>query len=226
MFGGLHIEMAVLKTLGDWLRGSGWGQALVQADIASPGIADSFLHATHVACTRRAHQVTFAALYILKQRAYDHYRTAYSGDEKGLLEFQQWCKHRENACPHFQYWTTVMELELCMLIFVRSLRVASFTMYLDSLTELTPWFFALDHTNYAPVHLRDMTEFPIRLPEVAKAFNNGKFVVHKTKWVFSGIPIDQAHEQNNVLIKGDGGAVGLTDNPSALQHWMVAGPEV
>ena len=26
--------------------------------------------------------------------------------------------------------------------------------------------------------------------------------------------------------KGDGGAVGLTDNPSALRHWMVAGPEV
>ena len=24
MFGGLHIEMAALKTLGNWLRGSGW----------------------------------------------------------------------------------------------------------------------------------------------------------------------------------------------------------
>jgi len=40
------------------------------------------------------------------------------------------------------------------------------------------------------------------------------------------MPIDQAHEQNNAAIKGDGGAVGLTDNPSALQRWMVAGPEV
>ena len=36
MFGGLHIEMAVLKTLGDWLRGSGWVQAVVQAEIATP----------------------------------------------------------------------------------------------------------------------------------------------------------------------------------------------
>ena len=122
-----------------------------------------------------------------------------------------------------------MKLELCMLIFVRSLRVASFTMYLDALTELTPWFFALDHTNYVrwiPVHLKDMAELPNRHPEVVKEFNNGKFVVHKTRRVFSGIPIDQAHEQNNALIKGDGGAVGLTDNPSALQRWMIAGPEV
>ena len=32
---------------------------------------------------------------------------------------------------------------------------------------------------------------------------------------FSTIPIDQAHEQNNSLVKGDGGAVGLTETPSA-----------
>ena len=64
-----------------------------------------------------------------------------------------------------------MELELCMLIFVCSLCVASFAMYLDALTELVPWFFALDHTNYArwiPVHLRDMAELPNRQPDVAK----------------------------------------------------------
>ena len=42
MFGGLHIEMAALKTLSDWLRGSGWIQALVQAEIATPGTVDSF----------------------------------------------------------------------------------------------------------------------------------------------------------------------------------------
>ena len=100
-----------------------------------------------------------------------------------------------------------------MLIFVRSLRVASFAMCLDALTELVPWFFSLDHTNYAqwiPVHLRDMAELPNRQPDVAKEFNSGKFAVHKTRRVFSSIPIDQAHEQNNALIKGDEGAVDLT----------------
>ncbi|KAG7164269.1 hypothetical protein Hamer_G003415, partial [Homarus americanus] len=35
-----------------------------------------------------------------------------------------------------------------------------------------------------------------------------------------------AHEQNNTSIKGDGGAVGLTNNPSALRRWMVLGPKV
>ena len=42
----------------------------------------------------------------------------------------------------------------------------------------------------------------------------------------SAIPLDQAHEQNNAYVKGDGGAIGLTDNATALRRWMVAGPEV
>ena len=38
--------------------------------------------------------------------------------------------------------------------------------------------------------------------------------------------IDQAHEQNNATVKGDGGAIGLTENPTALCCWMVSGPEM
>jgi len=37
LFGGLHIEMAPLKTVGEWLQGSRWVQALVQAEITSAG---------------------------------------------------------------------------------------------------------------------------------------------------------------------------------------------
>ena len=102
-------------------------------------------------------------------------------------------------------------------------------MYLDALTELVPWFHALDHPHYArwiPVHLKDMAELTTKHPDVARKFQEGHFTVQKTQRVFSSIPIDQAHEQNNACIKGDGGAVGLTGNPSALRRWMVAGPEV
>ena len=63
-------------------------------------------------------------------------------------------------------------------------------------------------------------------PDVAQAFKNGHFAVHKTARNFSAIAIDQAHEQNNKVVKGDGGAVGLTVDPSALRRWMAAGPEI
>ena len=71
MFGGLHIEMAAMRTLGDWLQGSGWVEALVQAEITTASTADSFLRAAHVARTRPANQVTAAAMYTMQYRAYN-----------------------------------------------------------------------------------------------------------------------------------------------------------
>ena len=55
---------------------------------------------------------------------------------------------------------------------------------------------------------------------------SAKFVVHKTEREFSGIAIDQAHEQSNAAVKGDGGAIGITEDPSAFRRWMVSGPEI
>ena len=227
LFGGLHIELAALKTAGDWLAGSGWVEALVQADIASAGTADSFLRAAHVARTRHAHQVTSASLDILQHRAYDAYARAADNDQE--LSFQEWCQRQTKERPQFQYWSLALALEVCILTFVRSLREADFDMYLDALWELLPWFFALDHTHYArwiSVHLRDMLALHRLNPEVLEEFRAGMFTVQKTRRTFSCIATDHAHEQNNARIKGDGGAVGLMENPNALQRWMVAGPEV
>ena len=55
---------------------------------------------------------------------------------------------------------------------------------------------------------------------------SGNFVLQKTQCNFSSIPIDHAHEQNNKCVKGDGGAIGLTENTSELLPWMVSGPEI
>ena len=49
-------------------------------------------------------------------------------------------------------------------------------------------------------------------------------MVHKTKKPFSSIALDQAHEQENAKVKGEGVAAGLTENTSALNRWMIAGP--
>ena len=51
MLGGLHIEMAFWKALGDLLAGSGWTNALTEADVASSGVY-SFLKASHLTRTR------------------------------------------------------------------------------------------------------------------------------------------------------------------------------
>ena len=63
-------------------------------------------------------------------------------------------------------------------------------------------------------------------PDVYTELLKGKFVIKKSKRAFSAIAIDQAHEQNNASVKGDGGAVGITENPAAPRRWMVCGPEI
>jgi len=97
------------------------------------------------------------------------------------------------------------------------------------MTKLAPYFFALDRTHYArwvSVHIRDMACLSTICPSVYNEFVAGKFTVKKTVCQFSAIAIDQAHEQNNAAVKGDGGAVGLTDDEHALRRWSIAGPEV
>ena len=64
MFGGLHIEMAALRSIGTLLQDSGWTGALVEAGITSSGTAESFLTASSITKTRQMHQITACSLYI------------------------------------------------------------------------------------------------------------------------------------------------------------------
>jgi hypothetical protein len=227
MFGGLHIELAILRTLGKWLNKSGWTTVMANADVATPGVVDSFTSAKHITRTRRAHQITSSSLYVLQHRAYEKYITR--AEDRVLLSFTDWRDKMSETCPHFLYWCRVMELQLICLQLVKAFRTADFSLYVDSLTKMMPWIFALDQTNYSrwlPVHIRDMQELSIKHPDVYEKFINGFFVVHKTHKRFSTIALDQAHEQENAVVKGEGGAVGLTENPSALIRWMISGPEI
>lgn len=106
-------------------------------------------------------------------------------------------------------------------------REGDFKLYIDGLTKIFPWCFALDHTNYArwiPVHLRDTVTLKDVHPKDFAQFLKGNFVVKKTAHRFSAI--HQGLEQSNAAMKDDGGAVGLTENLAALRRWMVSSLEM
>ena len=221
LFGGLHIEMEVLKCLGDLLDSSGWTNALIQAGVVTSGRADAVLKASHVTRARRAHQISASALYILLQRAYSKNETE--------ISFEDWIANHVETSPTFQYWCLILELEFMMLVFVRAIREAKFQLYVEVLQRLVIWMFALDKPNYSrwlSVHIQDMMDLQKVHPSLYQSFLEGHFVYHKSKKMFSAIARDQCHEQNNALVKGDGGAIGLTENPQALARWMLSGPEV
>jgi len=229
MFGGLHIEMAAFSSIGSLLKGSGWTSVLTDAGVASSGTAESFLTASSVTRTRQAHQVTAASLYRLMKTAYTDYCNEAIENSTEVIDLEDWCEQRKLQSPQFQFWYLILSMELTILALIRSFREANFELYCDALSELIPYFFANNNINYArwlPIHLRDMMSLEQHHPQVASEFRNGNFVVHKSCREFSALAIDQAHEQANAVIKGDGGAIGVTEDPSALRRWMVAGPEV
>ena len=228
MFGGLHVELTALKAIGKWIEDSGWTGALVQSGIASSGTADSFLKASHVSKTRRAHQITASALKILMLNAYNSYCDVME-EPREKMSFEAWRFKRETESPQFQYWSITLDFELLIMIFVRSLQERNFELYKSALISLMPWFFALNHPNYSrwlSVHITDMISLQDAHPSVLKEFQDGNFVVHKTNHRYSSIAIDCAHEQHNKCVKGDGGAIGLMENSSELLRWMVSGPEI
>ena len=147
MFGGLHNEMTAFKILGKWLDGSGWTEILTNAERASQVVVDSFITCSRVTRTRRAHQVTAASLYILQRNAYAEYVNKVANGEPE--SFEDWKENLSKLHPHFLYWARVLELQIVCLQLVRSFREANFALYLQSLTQLVPWMFALDNVHYA-----------------------------------------------------------------------------
>lgn len=227
LLGGLHIKMSLLKALGEILSGSGWQLALEQSQVASSGTADSFLRVTHVKRTERAHQITALALFCLLTETYQNY--CIENTPSPPLSFQDWCEERRSVSPQFQYWEMILNTQLQFLSWDRSVHEGNFDLYISSLWNLQWLFHSLDHINYiraVAIHLRDMMSLSNTHPSVYAAFCQGKFSLNKSGRPFSKMPIDECHEQNNDLVKSEGGAIGLTENSVALLRWMVAGPEM
>ena len=117
----------------------------------------------------------------------------------------------------------MLQLDLSILQFTQSIRTAYFNQFIQTPTKLLPYCccccFALDDINYArwlSVYLCDMSQL------------GG---THQCIMPFAMVDLlctsnDQAHEQCNAMVKGNGGAVGLASDPGALRRWGTAGPQI
>ena len=169
-----------------------------------------------------------ASLHILMKRAYVEFLTE-NGDEQRAKPLEEWRTKMSNDYPQFFYWWTVLQMEVLVCQFIKSIRRGNFDLYKESLVVMMPWVFALDHVNYSrwlPIHISDMLKLNSLHPGIYQAFQNGHFVVQRSKHRFSSIGLDHNHEQLNKDIKGDSGVKGLFNNPDSLRKWMIAGPEI
>ena len=157
--------------------------------------------------------MTLLTLELLLQDAFLHSDGPHDEAQKHV-----WIDNMKQKSLTFVYWDLVRRYETLILIFVRAHREKNFSLYVSTLEELAPMFFALDHVNYArwmSIHIRDMKSLPTSIKEEFEQRQH--WVVPKTN-KFSTIPIDQAHEQENKTVKISGGTVGLIENPVAFRY--------
>ena len=86
-------------------------------------------------------------------------------------------------------------------------------------SKIILWLFGNDHINYArwlSIQLHNLIDLPILCPTPHIQFCEGTFVTVKTTHKFSAIALDQCHEQQNAIVKGFGGVIGITENKEAL----------
>ena len=164
-------------------------------------------------------------LYLLRQKAYRHH----CFDASEIPEsFEARIQSSREQNPLFMFWSIILDLELLMCRFIRSLREGDFKLYVQRCDELCAWFHVMDHTNYTrwlPVHVHDTVRLSESHPEVHGEFLKGNVVVQRTSHKFSLFGKDQSHEQLNTLLQAHSDDVGLYDNPEALTLFMLAGPE-
>lgn len=77
--------------------------------------------------------------------------------------------------------------------------------------------FAFDCTKFVrwlPIHVKDMAQLKEIVPSVRNSTK--ETMLYRSQHMFFQHGIGSSREQMNDFIKGNGGAVGITDNPSAL----------
>ena len=149
LMGPLHTEMLTEKLIGDWLRDSGWSKAIINSGFVTSGKVDGILKASHITRARNCHEISSVTLSVLCNEAYSYYVTECKANKTACLPYANWrAKMTADSYP-FRYWATALKLEMMLLKFVRSIRLGDFKLYIESLSQIVPWCFILDHFHYA-----------------------------------------------------------------------------
>ena len=141
ILGGLHIEQELLVVHGELVAGSGLAKILENNNLSLIGASSANLDVNNIKRARYYLQVSVCAVYKKLKEAHSK-----SCSELPIL---QWLDERAHTSEMCLYWKLIINLQLEILMFVRSLREGSFNLCKECILAGLKWFFALDKYNYA-----------------------------------------------------------------------------
>ena len=211
--GDLHMEHTGLLVHGDFIKESGLDTLFLHSKLSTDG-SSAVVDVNDIKRSRYCLQVSVVVIYTLLKKAYVE-----SGSALSVLDWPDEVDKHSQMCF---YWNMILNFEVLLLIYMRSIREGNFELYLASLYRMLPWFFGFDRYKYArcaTIYWFDMELLKPRCPNEYKEFAGGFFSFLKTNKQFSRMALDQLHEQNNKCTKSVSGA-----NPSLIdrmtRHWL------
>ena len=218
LFGGLHIEKALLIVHGEFIKGSGLDKLLGQSNLSITGMENTVVNVADIKRCRYGLQISACAIY---QRLVKAFNT------KSNITFWEWLAQKSETSTMTLYWKNILEMQIHILIFIRALRVSNFELFVVSLKSLMKWFFSLDHYNYArwlSVHFFDLLSVENSLPDTYQNFKDRHFSFQKPNREFSSIAVDQIREQNNAVLKSVAGVKHILNrqDESAIPRWELS----
>lgn len=127
-----------------------------------------------------------------------------------------------------EFCSTYIKMVLLLLNYLRTVRVGDWLLHLSTLQEFTPFFFALKRSSYArfiPIYVSMMLMLKDENPRVWEYLSTS-WVVQKTQTPFTVIGCDHALERVNRKLKGEGGLIGITRNPSVRTKFFLIQDEL
>ena len=138
-------------------------------------------------------------------------------------DFAEFCKKYKAQSENFAYWNNCLNMVSLLKDLIRSDRIGNWTLHLQTVQRILPFFAAFDCTNYlrwCSVYLEDMRKLHETAPEVYNKFVDGQFVIERTPGTFKAVGADMCLEQTiNKSQKSSGGINGSTRKKQYVAEW-------
>ena len=173
ILGGLHIKQSELVIHGDIIKGSGLEKILSTNDLSIIGTS-AVVDGNDIKRLRYCLQVAAYAVFWKLKDAYIQ--------SNSLLPILDWLEHKSKESEMCFYWKLILDFQVVVLVFIRSIREGIFQVYIESLISLCKWYFALDHIHYSRwciVQCFDLMLLETLCPDVHKEFMAGNFSFQK-----------------------------------------------
>ena len=140
IFGQIKIEQCLLVIHEQSMKGSGLLEILRKNQFSMTGLS-LVVDVNIIKRARYTLQITLCSLFKLLDEA--------RSDTPTDMSPYNWLEQKSNVSTSCLHWKLVIDLELLILMYIRSIREGDFKLHIGVLYLLLSWFFIFDHLHYA-----------------------------------------------------------------------------